>query len=140
MGSSGGGGGGNPAHLMMGASPMAGLPVAGANGAVSDPFNYGKYQSFLPNPVAEGQNEMATGLRPDMFNYRSPKDIMAGNAGAPPGDNTGSQIQELRDQLAKLQAGAIGGRNQFGAADEDQRWAIHDALKQTAYQSQIGGA
>jgi len=138
MGSSGGGGGGNPAHLMNNAAPMQGLPVAGANGAVSDPFTYGKYQSFLPNPVAEGPNPMATGLRPDMFNYRSPRDIMAGNSGAPPGDDA-SQIQGLRDELARLQAGTAPS-NQYGAAREDQRWAIHDALKQTAYQSQIGGA
>jgi hypothetical protein len=139
MGSSGGGGGGNPAHLMMGGTPMAGLPIAGANGAVADPQNYGKYQSFLPDIKAEGPNEMATGLRPDMFNYRSPRDILAGNDGGTTlGGDTGSQIQSLRDELARLaaqqQQGAIGGR-----LNQDARWDVVDMFNSQPATDRGGG-
>ena len=113
MGSSGGGGG-NPQALMGNAAPMQGLPIAGRDSAVGSPFEYGQFQNFLPEIQAEGENPMATGLRPDMFKYRSPSGVVA-ESGA------GNQIQELRDALAKLQAGqdANGTKaNQFGAADE----------------------
>ena len=110
MGSSGGGGGGGAGMmaLMNQGKPMPGLPIAGA-GANIDPYDYGKFQSFLPEPKAEGQNDMATGLRPDMFTYRSP------SGKVDPG--MGDQIQGLRDQLAALQATSAQ-NNQFGAAQQ----------------------
>src|SRR3954468_13109125 len=120
MGSSGGGGGGNPAYLYMGSgNPMPGLPVAGKDSTIGSPQEYGSFQSFLPEIKAEGQNDMATGLRPDMFQYKSPSGVVAQS-------DQGNQIQSLRDQLAKLQAmqgavGAGGGSNQFGAGEEDWR-------------------
>ncbi len=51
---------------------IPGLPVAGADSTVGDPFTYGKFQSFLPEPKGSGPNDMATGLRPEMLEYRSP--------------------------------------------------------------------
>lgn len=106
MGSSGGGGGGGAGMmaLMNQGRPMPGLPIAGS-GANIDPYDYGKFQNFLPDIKAEGQNDMATGLRPDMFTYRSP------SGKVDPG--MGDQIQGLRDQLAALQASSQ--QNQFGA-------------------------
>jgi hypothetical protein len=103
MGSSGGGGG-NPAALMQGASPAPGLPVAGQGGGVGDPFEYGKFQNFLPEPQSEGENPLATGLRPEMFEYLSP----GGAGGAAPG-GAGNQIQEMRAALAKLQTPGLTG-------------------------------
>jgi len=109
MGSSGGGSSGaGMMALMNQGKPMPGLPIAGA-GANIDPYEYGKFQSFLPEPKAEGQNDMATGLRPDMFTYRSP------SGKVDPG--MGDQIQGLRDQLAALQATSAQ-NNQFGAAQQ----------------------
>ena len=97
MGSSGGGGGGYSSMmaLMNQGSPMPGLPIAGA-GTNIDPYEYGKFQNFLPEPKAEGPNDMATGLRPDMFTYRSPSGKVD--------PSQGEQIQGLRDELAKLTA------------------------------------
>lgn len=88
MGSSSGGGGGGYMMSQVG-PPMPGLPVAGSPEATIDPQNYGKYQSFLPEPLADGQNPMATGLRPEMLQYLSPKDTAARGSGA------------LRDVLAE---------------------------------------
>jgi len=119
MGSSGGGGGYNP--LAFGAaSPMPGLPIAGANSTIGDPYEYGKFQNFLPDIKAEGRNDMATGLRPEMFNYTKPNP----GGGVLPGNTLSSanDIQGLRDQLAALQSqvnsggGSGGGNGQFGAA------------------------
>ena len=107
MGSGGGGGGGNPAALYMNSKPMEGLPIAGKDSTIGSPFEYGKFQNFLPDVKAEGPNDMATGLRPEMFKYRSPSGVVAES-------DTGNQIGQLRDALAKLQAGQ--GSNQFGAA------------------------
>jgi hypothetical protein len=68
------GGGYNPAMFNQ-ASPMPGVPVSSAGGSGgTDPYNYGKYQSFLP--VAGS----AHGLTDDMFKYRTPNEIM--NPGA----------------------------------------------------------
>ena len=101
MGSGGGGGGGNPALLMQNADPMGGLHIAGKDSTIGSPFDYGKFQNFLPDIKADGPNDMATGLRPDMFEYKSP--------GGTVDPGVGGQIQELRDALAKLQAGSGGG-------------------------------
>ena len=120
MGSSDGGGGGGQYMMSQVGPPMPGLPIAGSPEANIDPTNYGKYQSFLPEPLAEGTNPMATGLRPDMLKFRTPKEIAAGGAGATAGGAAGGdsastggdvadQIQQLRTELAKLQAGGGGG-------------------------------
>ena len=113
MGSGGGGGSGNPALLLQGGTPMPGLPVAGKDSNIGDPYNYGKFQNFLPDIPAEGRAPSATGLRPDMFKYRSPDGII--DPGSNSGDSSGSggdvagQIKSLRDDLAKLTAGGQGG-------------------------------
>jgi hypothetical protein len=102
--------GGNPAALLTGGTPMPGLPIAGSN-PTGDPYKYGQFQNFLPDVQADGQNPSATGLRPDMFNYRKPGGDMTdagGAAGGGSGDIAG-QIQGLRDQLAKMQMGGGGG-------------------------------
>jgi hypothetical protein len=99
MGSSGDSGGGGVMQMLNSNAPAGGLPIAGS-GANVDPYNYGKYQNFLPDIKAEGPNDNATGLRPDMFKYRSPNgDVDQGGSGA---GGQGNQIQELRDMLAKL--------------------------------------
>ena len=85
--SSSGDSGGNPSALLQGGTPMPGLPIAGqGGGAVSDPFNYGQFQNFLPDATAEGQPpNLAKGLTPDMFKYRSPNgQTDAGGGGADP--------------------------------------------------------
>jgi len=102
MGSGGGGGGGNPALLMQNAAPMQGLPVAGKDSTIGSPYEYGKFQNFLPDIPAEGPAPSATGLRPDMFQYRSPSGVVAQS-------DVGNQIQQLRDALAKLQSQGSGG-------------------------------
>jgi len=96
----------NPANLSMGATPTPGLPVAGQGGGTgSDPFSYGKYQSFLPDITGEGPNPMATGLKPEMFDYKSP-------GGAPPpvlgGGEAPGAPNPLRDMLAKMKVGGGG--------------------------------
>jgi hypothetical protein len=116
MSSSGDDGGGYFPGMAGAASPMPGLPVAGANSVVGDPYKYGKFQQFLPDDLIHetGRNDNATGLRPDMFRYRGPGGEVDGGAGpgavaagagagAGGGDLSG-QIQGLRDQLAQLQA------------------------------------
>ena len=108
-GGGGGDGGGMMALMRGGGTPMPGLPIAGSSDANIDPYTYGQFQNFLPDIKAEGQNDMATGLRPDMFNYQKPGGGAVDAAGGG-GGNVDGQIQELRDQLAKLQAG--GGASQ----------------------------
>lgn len=117
-------GGYNPAMFQQ-ATPYPGVPVAGSSGKTgngnadgSDPYNYGKYQSFLPGPGGGS----AMGLTDDMFTYRTPNEILhpgstppaamqtpAAAQPAPPGARgywgslTGSPSgQALRDQLAHL--------------------------------------
>jgi len=97
MGSGGGGGGGNPEALYENAAPMEGLPVAGAGSTIGSPWEYGQFQNFLPEIPAEGPAPSATGLKPDMFQYKSPSGVVA-EGGA------NGQIEELRAALAKLQA------------------------------------
>ena len=88
MGSSGDSGG-NPMALSQGATPQPGLPIAGAgkDSMASDPFEYGKFQNFLPDPAPSGPNPMATGIRPDMLQYKSPGGGHGGGPGGgmPPG-------------------------------------------------------
>jgi len=81
------------------ATPMPGLPVAGKDSSVGDPFQYGKFQSFLPEPKSSGPNDMATGLRPEMLQYRSPN---GGGGGG--GMGADPEVAKLRDELAKLKA------------------------------------
>ena len=108
MGSSGGGGDGGAGMMaMMGqGTPMPGLPVAGRDSTIIDAYEYGQFQNFLPDIKAEGQNDMATGLRPDMFKYTKPNP--SGGSGSTLGGDVDSQIQDLRDQLAKIQSGGGG--------------------------------
>jgi hypothetical protein len=86
---------------------MQGLPVAGKDSTIGSPYEYGQFQSFLPEIKAEGQNPMATGLRPDMFQFKSPTGVTAGGSGG--------GADAMRDVLAKLSAigtagsGAAGG-------------------------------
>ena len=102
MGSSGGGSG-NPALLAQAGVPMPGLPVAGKDSNIGDPYNYGKFQNFLPDIPAEGRAPSATGLRPDMFKYRSPDGILDQNSGDSSGSaKSGDDNSQLRDLLAKL--------------------------------------
>ena len=91
------------------AAPMPGLPIAGANSTIGDPYEYGKFQNFLPDIKAEGQNDMATGLRPHMFNYTKPNPGGGVLPGTTLGDSGASDIQGLRDQLAALTAQISGG-------------------------------
>jgi hypothetical protein len=104
--------GGNPMALLSGGTPMPGLPIAGSN-PTGDPYKYGQFQNFLPDVQADGQNPSATGLRPEMFDYKKPGggtagDTLGGGGGGGSGDIAG-QIQGLRDQLAKMQMGGGGG-------------------------------
>lgn len=107
MGSSGGGGGGNPNAMFMNVAPMKGLPVAGADSNIGSAYEYGKFQNFLPDIKADGPNDMATGLRPEMFEYRSPGGAQSGGGPAPGGGNAAGQVQQLRDALAAIQAGQV---------------------------------
>ena len=71
------GGGYNPA-LFQNAPAIPGVPVASpGGGGGTDPYNYGKYQSFLP--VAGS----AHGLTDDMFKYRTPNEIMNPGTSSP---------------------------------------------------------
>jgi hypothetical protein len=90
------------------ATPMPDLPVAGKNSTIGDPYQYGKFQNFLPTIKAEGRNDNATGLRPDMFVYRGPGGVTEGDSGATQGGDVSGQIQDLRNQLAQLQTQGSG--------------------------------
>ena len=107
MGSDGGGGG-NPQALYQNAAPMEGLPIAGKDSTIGSPYEYGKFQNFLPDIKADGPNDMATGLCPDMFMYKSPSGVVAQS------DQSG-QIDQLRDALAKLTEASKKKDQQFGA-------------------------
>lgn len=112
MGSSGGGDGGMGMMSLMGqGTPMPGLPIAGQGGGVN-PREYGMFQNFLPEPLEEGQNPMATGLRPDMLKFRSPNGVEAAGSGGGAGGNLAGEIEALRGELAKLTAGGGDGGGQ----------------------------
>jgi hypothetical protein len=109
MGSSGGGGG-NPALLMQGGIPAQGLPVAGSGGSTVDPTNYGKFQNFLPDADAAGNFPLATGLKSDMFKFRSPNGTSdSGTNAGSGGTGSGMDVNTLRNLLAQLQGGGGGG-------------------------------
>jgi hypothetical protein len=113
MGSSGGGDDGMGMMALMGqGTPMPGLPIAG-QGAGVDPTTYGKYQSFLPEPLAEGPNPMATGLRPDMLKFRSPgssADASSGGGGDPnsPEGMQARFLSNLRNEVGGGGGGGVG--------------------------------
>jgi hypothetical protein len=114
MTSSGGGGDDGMAMMALrgGGTPMPGLPIAGqGGGGVGYPYKYGQFQNFLPDIKAEGPNDMATGLRPEMFDYKKPG---GGAVAAGGGGNTDGQVQDLRDQLARLSGGGGGGIGTMG--------------------------
>jgi hypothetical protein len=91
---------------------MEGLPIAGKDSTIGSPFEYGKFQSFLPDLATDGgPNPMAKGLTSDMFQYKSPSGVVAQS-------DTGNQIKELRDALAKLTASSKDSSNQFGAGGD----------------------
>jgi len=95
MVSSGGDDGGGLAAMMAmrAATPMPGLPIAGADSTIGDPYEYGKFQNFLPDIQAEGKNPSATGLRPEMFQYKKPSGVVD------------PEIEKLRNELAALKGG-----------------------------------
>jgi hypothetical protein len=62
---------------------MQGLPIAGQEDAIGSPYEYGQFQSFLPD-VGDGSspNPMATGLTRDMLEFRSPTGVTAPDSNA----------------------------------------------------------
>lgn len=112
MTSSGDGGGGY--YPFSAATPQPGLPVAGSSSVIGDPYQYGKFQNFLPDIKGQGPNPMATGLKPEMFNYVKPNPTGALPQAPEPGASA-AEVAALRDQLAALQASPNGGR-QFGGS------------------------
>ena len=111
MSSSGDDGGGYFPGMGGAATPMPGLPVAGKDSVVGDPYKYGKFQQFLPDDLIHetGRNDNATGLRPDMFRYRGP------NEGSDPRD-------ELAKTIAAPACGGGGGGGGGGAAAGGTNW------------------
>jgi len=145
MGSSGGGGGGYMVSPV--GPPMPGLPVAGADSTIGSPFEYGKFQNFLPDIKSEGPNDVATGLRPDMFTYRSPSGVVAQGGGgggnmaqnAAQGD-VGNQIQELRNQLAQLQSGGgTPGYSTYGSTGPGGQFTPYSSTNQPPLTYANGG-
>jgi len=141
MGSSGGGSA-NPMYLSQGGVPMPGLPIAGQGAPNDNPRNFGQFQEFLPTIQPPGGTAggytipsnaetrsapSATGLKSEMFQYRSPQGAIApgggggGGAAAAAGASAGD-VNSLRQQVAALQAQA--GNGQFGAAREPHVNAI----------------
>ena len=139
MGSSSGSA--NPMYLSQGVAPIPGLPIAGQGAPNDNPKTFGQYQEFLPTIQAPGgtagegsytipsnaetrRAPVATGLKSEMFQYRSPFSSAASatpvtNSGANTGGTSGSggngttttggtaspsDIDDLRKQLAALQA------------------------------------
>jgi len=102
MGSGGGGGGGNPAALYQNAAPMEGLPISGKESTIGSPWEYGEFQNFLPDipEAGKGPAPSATGLTSEMFKYKSPTGVVAQS-------ETGNQINDLKNELAKLKAGGV---------------------------------
>jgi hypothetical protein len=113
MGSSGGGDSSGLSALIAqrgAATPMPGLPVAGKDSTIGDPHEYGTFQNFLPDIQAEGPNPSATGLRPEMFEYKKPQGVVD------------PEIQSLRNELASLKAQ---GQGQPAAAPAgNPQWAM----------------
>lgn len=120
MGSDGGGGG-NPQALYQNAAPMQGLPIVGKDSsAVGNPYDYGKFQNFLPDAGSDGKYPVARGLSPDMFTYKSPSGTVA------PG--VGDQISDLRAQLAKLTTNGTKAGDTLNNVDQGQSVNWNTAL------------
>ena len=120
-------GGYNPAMFNQ-ASPMPGVPVAspGGGGGI-DPYNYGKYQNFLP--VAGS----AHGLTEDMFEYKSPKGDTQTPAPPPPAAPSKPMGgRYLLDPAPGQQVGGFGGG--FGG---DPRNYLADIMARK--QAMLGG-
>lgn len=134
--------GGNPMYLSQGGKPIPGLPIAGQGAPNDNPRTFGQFQEFLPTIQAPGGTAggytipsdaesraapNATGLKSEMFQFRSPFSSAGAVSAAAPvsnsGANTGgtsgsggngttttggtaspSDIDDLRKQLAALQA------------------------------------
>lgn len=130
--------GGNPMYLSQGAKPIPGLPIAGQGAPNDNPRTFGQFQEFLPTIQAPGGTAggytipsdaesraapNATGLKSEMFQFRSPFSgagpATVSNSGANTGGTSGSggngttttggtaspsDIDSLRQQLAALQA------------------------------------
>src|SRR6187399_1568279 len=92
------------------ATPMPGLPVAGKDNVVGDPYKYGKFQQFLPDDLIHetGRNDNATGLRPDMFRYRGPGE------GSNPRDELAKAIAAPASAPAPAAGGGGGGATAGG--------------------------
>lgn len=112
MGSSDGGGG-DPGMLSQNVQPMGGnIPVAGSDGAVTDPWSYGMFQNFLPQPPTEqgGMMPPATGLTQDMFQYRPPNGGTGGPLSVTSGmGGGGGGADAQRNALAMMMGGGGGG-------------------------------
>lgn len=77
-----GGSGGDAPYVPPNATPIAGVPIAGQGGTGGggsnvNPYDYGMYQSFLPDIPAEGMAPSAGGLTSDMFRYEAPSETLA---------------------------------------------------------------
>lgn len=85
-----GGSGGDAPYVPPNATPISGVPIAGQGGTAGggsnvNPYDYGRYQSFLPDIPAEGAAPSAGGLTSDMFRYEAPSESLApGSIPAPP--------------------------------------------------------
>ena len=106
-----GGGGGQQAFGS--ATPMADVPISGGPGMAPDPTNYGRFQSFRPK---SGSDASATGLTPEMFQYRTPQEVLGGASGG--------AAPALRQQLAAAMAQpqgvtAYGGGDPFYSTQPD---------------------
>jgi hypothetical protein len=147
MGSSGGGPG-DPRFLSQGGTPIPGLPIAGQGAANDTPQNFGKFQEFLPTVQAPGGTAggytipsnaetraapSATGLKSEMFQYRSPQGAIMpiGGAGGGGGGASSSDVSAMRQQLAALQAQA--GNGQFGAAGQQQGFGMFNQPSASGY-------
>jgi hypothetical protein len=95
---------------------MPNVPIAGQG--TPAPQDQGLFQSFLPNIPAAGQGPApsATGLTSEMFKYRGPADILAGNgtAGGATDPDAARAAAYARDPSLRGPGGAGG-----GAADPD---------------------
>jgi len=143
MGSSGSGSG-NPMFLSQGGTPIPGLPIAGQGAPNDNPRNFGQFQEFLPTIQPPGGTAggytipsnaevraapLATGLKSEMFQYRSPQGAIApsggggggGGGGAAAASGGGADSAAMRQQLAVLTSRV----NQFGAAQEQPGFGLN---------------
>lgn len=97
-------GGGDPSAQYQNNAPMPDLPVSGTGGSI-DPYNYGSFQSFLPDipPAGRGPAPSATGLTSEMFQYRSPSGTLT-----PVGGGDDANRGALAQIMGKGNFGGIG--------------------------------